>query len=92
MTTSATPAASAISTPGSTIDVISALLVETFEFPSEEVRADSRMRDLLTDSIMVVEMAMILHERLGLKVAEEELRDTTLGELAEFIDARRTAS
>ncbi|WP_328296766.1 phosphopantetheine-binding protein [Streptomyces sp. NBC_00435] len=79
------------SAPESTIDLISELLVETFEIPSEEVRADARMLDLLTDSIMIVEMAMVLQERLGLKLAEEELRDGTLAEFAGVVDARRTA-
>ncbi|MFZ3468114.1 acyl carrier protein [Streptomyces sp. 4.24] len=78
------------SAPESVIDLISEILVETFEIPAEEVRADARMRDLLTDSLMVVEMAIAVHEALGFKVDEEELRDTTLAELAAVLDVRRT--
>lgn len=82
MTTSATESA---------IDVISEILIEVFEYPAEEVQGHTPMRDLVTDSLMVVEMAMVLHERLGLKVDEEEIRDLTLAQFAEVLDARRTA-
>lgn len=74
----------------SVLDVISELLIERFEVPSEEVQASARMRDLLTDSLMVVEMAIAVHETLDVKVEEEELRSTTLAEFAEAVDARRT--
>lgn len=79
------------SAPESTIDLIGAILTEVFEFPAEEVQSDTLMRDLLTDSLLVVEMAIVLHERLGIKVDDEELRALTLAEFAEALDARRTA-
>ncbi|MDD9375374.1 phosphopantetheine-binding protein [Streptomyces sp. ZAF1911] len=79
------------SAPESTIDLIGAILIEMFEFPAEEVQGGTLMRDMLTDSLMVVEMAIVLHERLGIKVDEEELRALTLAEFAEVLDARRTA-
>lgn len=78
------------SAPESVLDVISELLVERFEVPSDEVRASAPMRDLLTDSLMVVEMAIAVHETLGIKVEEDELRTATLAEFAATIDARRT--
>ncbi|MEU7555948.1 phosphopantetheine-binding protein [Streptomyces sp. NPDC044571] len=74
----------------SVLDLISELLVEKFEVPSNEVQASARMRDLLTDSLMVVEMAIAVHEVLGIKVEEDELRGSTLGEFAEAVEARRT--
>ncbi|KOU32494.1 acyl carrier protein, partial [Streptomyces sp. WM6368] len=69
------------SAPESVLDVISELLIERFEIPSDEVRAEAPMRDLLTDSLMVVEMAIAVHEVLGVKVEEEELREATLADL-----------
>ncbi|MFD2121049.1 phosphopantetheine-binding protein [Streptomyces cirratus] len=48
------------------------------------------MRELLTDSLMVVEMAIAVHETLGVKVEEEELRATTLAGFAEAVGARCT--
>ncbi|MER7463127.1 acyl carrier protein [Streptomyces sp. NPDC097981] len=78
------------SAPESVLDVISELLIERFEVPSDEVRASAPMRDLLTDSLMIVEMAIAVHEMLGIKVEEEELRAATLGEFAASVDARRT--
>ncbi|MET9885676.1 phosphopantetheine-binding protein [Streptomyces sp. NPDC006430] len=78
------------SAPESILDVISELLIERFEVPPEEVRAGARMRDLLTDSLMVVEMAIAVHETLGVKIEEEEVRGSTLAEFAASVEARRT--
>ncbi|MCX4775838.1 phosphopantetheine-binding protein [Streptomyces sp. NBC_01264] len=75
----------------SSVDLIGAILIEMFEFPAEEVQGGVLMRDLVTDSLMVVELAIALHERLGIKVDEEELRALTLDEFAAVLDARRTA-
>lgn len=79
-----------ISAQESVLHAISELLVEKFEVPADEVRADAPMRELLTDSLMVVEMAIAVHETLDVKVEEEELRAMTLAELAEAVGARRT--
>ncbi|WP_406513538.1 acyl carrier protein [Streptomyces sp. NBC_00161] len=78
------------SAPESVLDVISELLVERLEIPSDEVRANAPMRDLLTDSLMIVEMAIAVHDILGITVEEEELRDATLEEFAASVEARRT--
>ncbi|MFD6892741.1 acyl carrier protein [Streptomyces sp. NPDC059957] len=79
------------SAPESAIDLISAILIDMFEFPAEEVQGGARMADLLTDSLMVVEMAIVLQERLGTKVDEDELRALTLAEFAAALESRRTA-
>ncbi|MFJ3203243.1 acyl carrier protein [Streptomyces sp. NPDC086989] len=78
------------SAPESVLDLISELLVERFEVPSEEVRGSAPLRDLLTDSLMIVEMAIAVHETLGVKVDEEELRTATLAGLAASVEERRT--
>ncbi|WP_159046084.1 acyl carrier protein [Streptomyces sp. WM6372] len=78
------------SAPESVLDVISELLVEKFEVPSEDVRGNAPMRDLLVDSLMIVEMAIAVHETLGIKVEEEELRAATLAEFAAAVDERLT--
>ncbi|MEV7562746.1 acyl carrier protein [Streptomyces sp. NPDC048331] len=78
------------SAPESVLDVISELLVERFEVPSDEVQPNAPMRGLLVDSLMVVEMAITVHEVLGVKVEEDELRDATLAEFAASVEARRT--
>ncbi|MFE2480041.1 phosphopantetheine-binding protein [Streptomyces sp. NPDC059389] len=76
------------SAPESVLDVISDLLVEKFEVPSEEVRGSAPMGDLLIDSLMIVEMAIAVHETLGVKVEEEELRAATLAEFAVSVEER----
>lgn len=78
------------SVPESVIDLVTGILLETFKIPADEVRADAHMRDLLTDSLMVVEMSISVHEALGVKVDEKELSDITLAELTEVLEARRT--
>lgn len=83
-------AAVTTSAPESVMDLISEILVGTFEVPADEVTPDALMRDLLTDSLMVVEMAIAVHEALGVKADEEELKDTTLARFAEVLEARRT--
>ncbi len=76
------------SAPESVLDVISDLLVEKFEVPSEEVRGSAPMSDLLIDSLMIVEMAIAVHETLGIKVEEEELRAATLAGFAASVEGR----
>ncbi|MFF1491928.1 acyl carrier protein [Streptomyces sp. NPDC058304] len=78
------------SAPESVLDVISELLIERLDIPSDEVRASTPMRDLLTDSLMIVEMAISVHDMLGITVEEEELRAATLEEFAASVEARRT--
>ncbi|MYT24352.1 acyl carrier protein [Streptomyces sp. SID7760] len=78
------------SAPESVLDAISELLVEKFEVPSEEVRGTALMSDLLIDSLMIVEMAIAVHETLGIKVEEEELRGATLAGFAASVEARLT--
>ncbi|KPI17543.1 acyl carrier protein familyprotein [Actinobacteria bacterium OV450] len=78
------------SAPESVLDLISELLVERFEVPSEEVRGSAPLRDLLTDSLMIVEMAIAVHETLDVKVDEEELRTATLAGFAASVEERRT--
>ncbi|MFK0232751.1 acyl carrier protein [Streptomyces vinaceus] len=76
------------SAPESVLDVISELLVDKFEVPPEEVRGSAPMSDLLIDSLMIVEMAIAVHETLGVKVEEEELRAATLAEFAASVGER----
>ncbi|MEV7417430.1 phosphopantetheine-binding protein [Streptomyces sp. NPDC089919] len=68
------------------------LLVDKFDVPAADARPDAAMRDLLVDSLMVVEMAIAVHETLGVKVEEEELREATLADLAAAVHRRHAAS
>ncbi|MFJ8015782.1 acyl carrier protein [Streptomyces sp. NPDC096339] len=78
-----------ISAQESVIDVITELLTETLEVPAEEVRANTPMRLLVEDSLLVVELAIAVEERLGVKIDEKEFGDSTLAEFAEAVAARR---
>ncbi|MEV1021055.1 phosphopantetheine-binding protein [Streptomyces sp. NPDC050264] len=80
MSTSASPA---------TADLITGLLVDRFEVDPAAVRPDTRMTDLLADSLMVVEMAITLKDELGVSATEDELRELTFAEFSARVDARR---
>ncbi|MFE1415034.1 acyl carrier protein [Streptomyces sp. NPDC085524] len=80
-----------ISAQESVIDVITELLTETLEVPAGEVRADTPMRLLVEDSLLVVELAIAVEDRLGVKIDEAEFDGATLAEFAEAVAARRAA-
>ncbi|ATL25451.1 acyl carrier protein [Streptomyces formicae] len=80
------------STPPSapaTTDLIANLLVDKFQVDRADISTDTPMTDLLTDSLMVVEMAITLKDELGVSTTEDELRQLTFGAFAARIDQRR---
>ncbi|WP_353945470.1 acyl carrier protein [Streptomyces sp. HUAS MG91] len=81
---------SSAASPTPTADVITGLLADKFEVDPAAVRDDTRMTDLLVDSLMVVEMAISLKDDLGVTVTEDELRELGFAEFAARVDARRT--
>ncbi|MER5948656.1 acyl carrier protein [Streptomyces sp. NPDC001904] len=80
---------SSAASPTPTTDLITGLLVDKFEVDPAAVLPDTRMTELLVDSLMVVEMAISLKDDLGVTVTEDELRDLGFAEFAARVDARR---
>ncbi|MEB8336437.1 acyl carrier protein [Streptomyces endophyticus] len=72
-----------------TLDVITGMLVDTFEVDRAAVTPDTPMADLLADSLMVVELAVTLKDELGVTVTEDELRELPFAEFSSRVDARR---
>ncbi|WP_424210893.1 acyl carrier protein [Streptomyces sp. BI20] len=77
-------------TPESVRTLLGQLLVTRFEVPADEVRDAAPMAEFLVDSLLVVEMAIAVHDEFGVKVEEEELRGTTLAEFAAVVEDRRS--
>ncbi|WP_406196718.1 acyl carrier protein [Kitasatospora sp. NBC_01560] len=61
-------------------------LVEEFDVPAERVAPDAALAALELDSLALVELSLLVEERLGVTVADIR-PDATLGELAACADA-----
>ncbi|MGP8304417.1 acyl carrier protein [Streptomyces inhibens] len=67
-------------------------LTETFGVEPADLRPDVSFEQLEVDSLALLELALVMSERLGV-TGEADLRPaTTLGEAAEFVDALRSPS
>ncbi|MCX4830202.1 phosphopantetheine-binding protein [Streptomyces sp. NBC_00006] len=75
--------------PLATPDLITGMLVDTFEVDRAAVTSDALMTDLLVDSLMAVELAVTLKDQLGVTVTEDELRELPFAEFSSRVDARR---
>ncbi|WP_034090792.1 acyl carrier protein [Streptacidiphilus albus] len=75
----------------SILELLQRALVGKFQNPPESVGADAAMTDLLIDSLMIVEMAITIHDDFAVTVGDDELRRGTLGELAARINERKEA-
>ncbi|MEV2255587.1 MMPL family transporter [Streptomyces sp. NPDC050147] len=76
-----------------TFDVIRTALTSTFRVPEEEVLASATLEQLELDSLALAEFALILEERLGVKIDSEHAgRTTTLAEVASHLDELRSAT
>ncbi|MFF8908784.1 acyl carrier protein [Streptomyces olivaceoviridis] len=65
------------------------LLVERFGVESDEVRDDSRMRDLDLDSLALVEFGLAVEQKFQVKVSEDEIGpDNTVQDVVRLIDAK----
>lgn len=68
------------------------LLVDKFQIPADAVQLDATFDSLEVDSLVLVELAVILESRLGVVVADDELtKGQTLTEAAELVRAKAAA-
>jgi acyl carrier protein len=75
----------------STAGVIRELLVDTFGvFGTDGIEAGTTFESLDIDSLVLVELAVILESRFGVQVPEGELAPhQTIAEAAALVDAKR---
>ncbi|MEX0592651.1 MAG: acyl carrier protein [Nitriliruptoraceae bacterium] len=55
--------------------IFTEMLTEDFGVPAEDVRADATFEALGLDSLDVVELTLVLEEKTGVKLEDEELED-----------------
>ncbi|GHI94683.1 acyl carrier protein [Streptomyces olivaceus] len=76
-----------------TYDVIRSVLTTTFQIPDAEIGPERTLEQLELDSLALAEFALILQERLEVRVDEEHAtRTTTLAQVTEHLDALRAQS
>jgi acyl carrier protein len=77
--------------PHSTVGVIRGLLIDTFGvFGTDGIGVDTTFESLDIDSLVLVELAVLLERRFGVQVPEGELTaEQTIAEAAALVDAKR---
>ncbi|MFG3284104.1 acyl carrier protein [Streptomyces sp. NPDC048111] len=65
------------------------ILTDKYGLPSEELSAETRFEALEFDSLVMVELAVILERRLGFPVTDDELLSVdSIGEAAELLSTK----
>jgi acyl carrier protein len=68
------------------------LLVDKFQIPADAVEVDATFGSLAVDSLVLVELAVILESRLGVVVADGELTTgQTIADAAELVRTKAAA-
>ncbi len=57
------------------LDIFTEVLTEEFGVPAEDVAAEATFEALGLDSLDVVELTLVLEEKTGVKLEDEELED-----------------
>lgn len=57
------------------LDIFAEVLTEEFGVPAEDVAAEATFEALGLDSLDVVELTLVLEEKTGVKLEDEELED-----------------
>lgn len=68
-------------------DILADILVEKYDCDRNEIKPDTKFLDLGIDSIDVVEMMVEVEDKTGKDIELEE-RVETIGDLADYIEAR----
>lgn len=70
-------------------DRVSALLVDKFGVPADDLSADATFEDLDLDSLDLVEFSLACEEELGVRIEDEEAEDlTTLGDAVRLLESK----
>ncbi|UQA97181.1 acyl carrier protein [Streptomyces halobius] len=71
-----------------TYEWIAGLLTEHLGVPEDIIQPDATFTDLDLDSLSIAELSVIIEDRLGVHLTEEDLKPT-LGEFCQVVDERR---
>ncbi|MFC8571613.1 acyl carrier protein [Streptomyces sp. NPDC057245] len=76
-----------------TYAVMRSVLTTTFKIPDDEISPERTLEQLELDSLALAEFALILQERLEVRIDEEHAtRATTLAQVTEHLDILRAQS
>lgn len=76
-----------------TYAVICSVLTTAFKIPDDEISPERTLEQLELDSLALAEFALILQERLEVRIDEEHAtRATTLAQITEHLDILRAQS
>jgi acyl carrier protein len=68
---------------------VSALLVDKFGVPQEDISAEATFEDLDLDSLDLVEFSLACEEELGVRIEDEEAENlNTLGEAVDLLESK----
>ncbi|MEU3961985.1 acyl carrier protein [Streptomyces buecherae] len=72
------------------LGVITEILADQFEVDQAVLRPETTLEELELDSLALLEFSLVLAERTGLRVSDEDVtRDLTLRQIAEWIETGR---
>ncbi|MGI5337576.1 acyl carrier protein [Streptomyces sp. CA-181903] len=74
-------------------EAVRSLLTDAFRIPEDVIRPEATLEQLELDSLALVELSLIIHERFGVNLGGERVpADTTVAEMAARLDALRHAA
>ena len=74
-------------------DTVSDILVGTFKVPADQVSADATFEALALDSLDLVELTLVVEERTGIKIEDDEVeRIRTVGDAVGLLTEKAAAA
>lgn len=75
------------------LTTLTAILVEDFDIPADEITPDATFEALGLDSLDVVDLTLAIEERTGIKLEDEELEDVrTVGDAVAKADSKQATA
>ncbi|GGU99587.1 hypothetical protein GCM10010211_78670 [Streptomyces albospinus] len=71
-----------------TYELVADLLTEHMGVPENIIKPDATFEDLELDSLSIVELTVIIEDRLGVQLTQEDVKPT-LGEFCQVVEKRR---
>ncbi|MFK0289840.1 acyl carrier protein [Streptomyces sp. NPDC090442] len=72
-----------------TYEFIAAQLTNHMGVPEDIIKPSATFEDLELDSLSIVELTVIIEDRLGVKLTQEDVKPT-FGEFCQVVEQRRT--
>lgn len=75
------------------LTTLTAILVEDFDIPADEITPEASFEALGLDSLDVVDLTLAIEERTGIKLQDEELEDVrTVGDAVAKADSKQATA